>query len=65
MVTAGQSCPKKYTAEQNGKATVVALSRGVPAAVPGMETDIKLDKVNSHNKKVFFTLYTCILYQIH
>lgn len=40
MVTAGQSCPKKYTAEQNGKATVIALSRGVPAAVPGMETDI-------------------------
>lgn len=36
MVTAGQSCPKKYTAEQNGKATVVALSRGVPAAVPGI-----------------------------
>lgn len=36
MVTAGQSCPKKYTAEQNGRATVVALSRGVPAAVPGI-----------------------------
>ncbi|XP_048768054.1 fructose-bisphosphate aldolase-like [Ostrea edulis] len=36
MVTAGQSCTKKYTAEQNGKATVLALSRGVPAAVPGI-----------------------------
>lgn len=36
MVTAGQSCPKKYTPEQNAKATVFALSRGVPAAVPGI-----------------------------
>jgi len=36
MVTAGQSCTKKYTHEQNGQATVTALSRGVPAAVPGI-----------------------------
>jgi len=36
MVTAGQSCSKKYTAEQVGKATVAALSRGVPAAVAGI-----------------------------
>ncbi|XP_062617285.1 fructose-bisphosphate aldolase-like [Saccostrea cucullata] len=36
MVTAGQSCIKKYTPEQNGRATVIALSRGVPAAVPGI-----------------------------
>jgi len=36
MVTAGQSCSKKYTAEQVGKATVTALSRGVPAAVAGI-----------------------------
>ena len=42
MVTAGQSCPKKYTAEQNGRATVVALSRGVPAAVPGTQYYIVL-----------------------
>ncbi|XP_021345403.1 fructose-bisphosphate aldolase-like [Mizuhopecten yessoensis] len=36
MVTAGQSCTKKYTTEENGRATVQALSRTVPAAVPGI-----------------------------
>ena len=36
MVTAGQSCTKKYTAEQNAMATVTALRRTVPAAVPGI-----------------------------
>jgi len=36
MVTAGQSCTTKYTSEQNAKATVTALSRTVPAAVPGV-----------------------------
>ena len=35
MVTAGQSCPTKYTPEQVAKATVEALRRTVPAAVPG------------------------------
>ena len=35
MVTAGQSCKKKYTAEQNAKATVLAMSRAIPPAVPG------------------------------
>ena len=35
MVTAGQSCPKKYTPEENARATVLALSRTVPAAMPG------------------------------
>ena len=35
MVTAGQSCPKKYTAAEIAKATVTALQRTVPAAVPG------------------------------
>lgn len=35
MVTAGQSCTKKYTYEENAKATVTALARTVPAAVPG------------------------------
>ena len=37
MVTAGQSCTKKFTAEENAKATVLALSRTVPAAVPGKD----------------------------
>lgn len=36
MVTPGQSCPKKATPEEIGHATVVALRRGVPSAVPGM-----------------------------
>lgn len=39
MVTAGQSCSKKFTAEENAKATVLALSRTVPAAVPGRKND--------------------------
>jgi len=36
MVTAGQSCAKKSTPEQNALATVTALRRTVPAAVPGI-----------------------------
>jgi fructose-bisphosphate aldolase class I len=36
MVTAGQSCTKKYTNEQNALATVTALRRTVPPAVPGI-----------------------------
>jgi len=36
MVTPGQSSPKKATPEEIGHATVVALRRGVPAAVPGV-----------------------------
>lgn len=35
MVTAGQSCTKKYTPEEVAIATVTALRRTVPAAVPG------------------------------
>lgn len=36
MVTPGQSSTKKATAEEIGLATVTALRRGVPAAVPGI-----------------------------
>jgi fructose-bisphosphate aldolase class I len=36
MVTPGQSCTKKYTPDQIGLATVTALRRAVPAAVPGI-----------------------------
>lgn len=36
MVTAGQGCAKKYTPEQVGLATVTALRRTVPSAVPGV-----------------------------
>jgi len=36
MVTPGQSCSKKATPEEVGIATVTALRRGVPSAVPGI-----------------------------
>lgn len=36
MVTPGQSCPTKFTPEQVADATVCALRRTVPAAVPGI-----------------------------
>jgi len=36
MVTAGQACSKKYTPQQNAMATVLALRRTVPPAVPGI-----------------------------
>ena len=32
----GESCPTKYTPDQIGLATVTALQRTVPAAVPGI-----------------------------
>lgn len=35
MVTAGHACTKKYTPEQVAMATITALHRTVPAAVPG------------------------------
>jgi len=56
MVLAGQSCPIKYTPQQVAEATVLALSRTVPAAVPGItflsggqseeEATVHLDAVN-------------------
>ena len=36
MVTAGFSCAKKYASQDIARATVTALSRGVPPAVPGV-----------------------------
>ncbi|KXN71550.1 fructose-bisphosphate aldolase [Conidiobolus coronatus NRRL 28638] len=36
MVCPGQDCPKKYTPEDIGLATVTVLRRSVPAAVPGI-----------------------------
>lgn len=36
MVTPGQSCKKRYTPEDIGRATVEALNRTVPAAVSGI-----------------------------
>ena len=36
MVTAGHECPTKYTPEEVAKATVTALRRTVPPAMPGV-----------------------------
>ena len=36
MVTAGHDCPNKYTPEQVAEATVTALRRTVPPAMPGV-----------------------------
>ncbi|XP_043939954.1 fructose-bisphosphate aldolase B [Protopterus annectens] len=56
MVTPGHSCTKKYTPEEIGFATVTALRRTVPAAVPGIcflsggqseeEASLNLDAIN-------------------
>merc|ERR1719474_2576200 len=56
MVLAGQECPTKYTPQQAAIATLQALSRTVPAAVPGItflsggqseeEATVHLDALN-------------------
>merc|ERR1712168_951451 len=56
MVTAGQSCSKKYKPEEVAKATVLALSRTMPPAIPGVtflsggqseeEASVHLDAIN-------------------
>ncbi|XP_035206482.1 fructose-bisphosphate aldolase-like isoform X2 [Stegodyphus dumicola] len=61
MVTPGQSCPKKYTPQDIAKATVTALQRTVPAAVPGItflsggqseeEASVNLDALNKYSGK--------------
>jgi fructose-bisphosphate aldolase class I len=61
MVTPGQSCPTKFTNEQIAVATVRALQRTVPAAVPGIvflsggqseeEASLNLDAINRHPGK--------------
>ncbi|XP_067125194.1 fructose-bisphosphate aldolase [Centruroides vittatus] len=61
MVTAGQSCKTKYTPQQIAEATVTALQRTVPAAVPGItflsggqseeEASVNLDAINKHPGK--------------
>lgn len=54
----GQSCSTKNTPQQNAQATVTALSRTVPAAVPGIvflsggqseeEASINLNAINQY-----------------
>lgn len=58
MVTAGQSCTTKFSAEQIAKATVTALSRTVPPAVAGVtflsggqseeDASINLNAINAY-----------------
>jgi len=66
MVTAGQSCSKIYTAADIAKATVTALQRTVPAAVPGVtflsggqseeNASVNLSEINKHSGKKPWTL---------
>ncbi|GLV36836.1 Aldolase 1 [Carabus blaptoides fortunei] len=61
MVTMGQSCATKYSAADIANATVTALQRTVPAAVPGItflsggqseeEATVNLDAINKHPGK--------------
>jgi len=61
MVTPGQSCPKKVTPQDIATATVTALQRTVPAAVPGIvflsggqseiDASINLNAINKHKGK--------------
>ncbi|CAH2236291.1 jg7054 [Pararge aegeria aegeria] len=61
MVTAGQSCKKTYTPMDIGRATVTALLRTVPAAVPGVtflsggqseeEASVNLNAINTVDLK--------------
>ncbi|KAL0266359.1 UNVERIFIED_CONTAM: hypothetical protein PYX00_008927 [Menopon gallinae] len=61
MVTPGQSCKKKYTPDDIARATVTALQRTVPAAVPGItflsggqseeDASVHLDAINKYPGK--------------
>jgi len=66
MVTAGQSCATKYTPEQVAAATVTALQRTLPAAVPGVtflsggqseeDASVHLNAINTFPGKKPWTL---------
>jgi fructose-bisphosphate aldolase class I len=61
MVTAGQSCTTKYSPQDVARATVTALQRTVPAAMPGVtflsggqseeDASIHLDAINKYPGK--------------
>lgn len=61
MATAGHSCTRKYSPQDVALATVRALSRTVPAAVPGItflsggqseeDASVNLDAINKHQGK--------------
>jgi len=58
MVTAGQSCPTKYPPQEVARATVEALQRTVPPAMPGVtflsggqteeDASVNLDAINKY-----------------
>lgn len=60
MVTPGEKCPQRATPQQIAQATVTALQRGVPAAVPGIvflsggqseiDATINLNAINQYNQ---------------
>ena len=52
MVTAGMSCPKKFSKEDNARATILALSRTVPPAVPGKQELSSILNVLYHPKLI-------------
>lgn len=66
MVTAGQSSSERNTPEQNAKATVTALQRTMPPAVPGVvflsggqseeEASVNLNAINQYQGKKPWTL---------
>jgi fructose-bisphosphate aldolase class I len=66
MVTAGFDCKKKYTPEDIARATVTALQRTVPPAVPGIcflsggqseeDASINLNAINNYPGKKPWTL---------
>lgn len=61
MVTPGQSCPKKVSPQEIARATVTALQRGLPAAVPGVvflsggqsevDASVNLNAINQYKGK--------------
>lgn len=51
MVTAGHACAKKYTPHEVAMATVTALRRTVPAAVPGIVTNPSFPLQDSNLRK--------------
>lgn len=55
MVTAGQQCSIKYTPEQIGLATVTALRRAVPAAVPGATFTLLLAHITANRAQASFS----------
>lgn len=55
MVTAGHSCPKKYSPQEIAMATVTALRRTVPPAVPG-EMHIEICDHSYHKSTCDFHL---------